>query len=90
MIKKPTVVAGERLEDIETALDLFETKIDECGCRVMTATLPQRLSQCLTRALKTIEAQMAAGMDSATFEERHIDPMKELFRRIGEVETEQD
>lgn len=82
-----TMIAGERLEDIEAALDLFELSIDDGGCLVMTATLPQRLSQCLNRALKTIAAEMSAGMDAATFEERHLDPMSELFARIGGART---
>ncbi len=85
-----TFIAGERLEDLEAALDLFELAMDEGGCLVMTATLPDRLSKCLNRALKTIAAQMASGMDVATFEERSLDPMSELFTRIGEFRAEQE
>ena len=90
MADKTTTIAGERLEDIEAALDLFELAIDDCGCLVMTATLPPYLSQCLNRALKTIAAEMAEGIDSATFEERSPDPMSELFLRIGQARTGKD
>ena len=90
MTDKTITIAGEHLEDIEAALDLFELAIDDCGCLVMTAALPQRLSQSLNRALKTIAAEMAAGTDSATFEERHFDPMAELLTRIGEIRAAQD
>ena len=85
-----TFIAGERLEDLEAALDLFELAVDQGGCLVMTATLPDRLSKCLNRALKTIVAEMAAGMDVATFDERNLDPMSELFTRIGAVRAEQE
>lgn len=80
-----TTIAGERLEDLEAALDLFELAIDDCGCLVMTATLPSHLSQCLNRALKTIEAEMASGIDSSTFEERSSNPMSELLVRMAEL-----
>ena len=85
MEDKTITIAGERLEDIEAALDLFELAIDDCGCLVMTATLPPHLSQCLNRALKTITAEMAAGINSATFEERSLNPMSELLVRIAEL-----
>lgn len=85
MADKTTTIAGERLKDVEAALDLFELAIDDCGCLVMTATLPPYLSQCLNRALKTITAEMAAGIDSATFEERSPNPMSELLVRIAEL-----
>jgi hypothetical protein len=85
-----TIIAGERLEDIEAALDLFELAIDDCGCLVMTAALPQRLSQCLNRALKTIEAEMAEGIDSSTFDERDYNAMGELIVRIAEIRATQD
>ena len=87
MAHTPVIVAGEHLTDIEAALDLFDLKVDECGELVMTATLPLHLSQCLTRALKTIVSQMDADLDSAPSEERHPDPMRELFRRIGEAQN---
>jgi hypothetical protein len=81
------MVAGERLEELQAALDLFEFAIDDCGNPVMTALLPPHLSQCLTRALKTIAAQMAAGIDSDTFFDRRPDPIQELLRRIGQAES---
>ena len=90
MADNTTTIAGERLEDIEAALDLFELAIDDCGCLVMTAKLPPHLSQCLNRALKTISAEMAEGIDSATVQERHFDPMNELFVRIGQARTGTD
>ena len=85
-----TFIAGEWLEDLEAALDLFELALDERGCLVMTATLPDRLSKCLNRALKAIAAQMAADMDIAALEERNLDPMSELFNRIGEIRAGQE
>lgn len=90
MTDKTITIAGELIEDIEAALELFELAFDDCGCLVMTAKLPPRLSQCLNRALKTIMAEMAVGMDSATFDDRHFDPMNELFVRIGETRAGQD
>jgi hypothetical protein len=90
MAQNSIIVAGERLQDLEAALDLFTLEIEECGCLVMTAVLPRHLSQCLDRALKTIAAQMAAGLDPDVFEGGHIDPMKELFRRIGDIESGQN
>jgi len=85
MTDRTITIAGEHLEDLEAALDLFELAIDTCGCLVMTATLPEDLSKCLNRALKTIEAELAAGMDSSSFEARASDPMNELFIRIAEA-----
>lgn len=90
MSDRTITIAGEPLEHIEAALDLFELAIDDCGCLTMTATLPRRLGQCLNRALKTITAEMAAGMDFATFAELRLNPMDELFRRVTEARDEDD
>jgi hypothetical protein len=90
MARNTIIVAGERLQDLQAALDMFTLEIDSRGCVVMTAVLPHDLSQCLNRALKTIEAQMAEGLDCDTFEERRPNPMDELFRRIGDIESGQN
>jgi hypothetical protein len=89
MTDKTITVAGESLEDIEAALDLFELAIDDHGRLVMTAALPQRLSQSLNRAIKTITAEMTSGRRASTFNERSHNPVDELFTRVAETREAQ-
>jgi hypothetical protein len=83
MNKKTITVAGERLEDLEAALDHFDIEFEECGCVNMSGSLPEYLSQCLARALRTIEAEMSESADDHSFDAPEWNPMRELFLRIG-------
>ena len=83
MNKKTTTVAGERLEDLEAALDHFDIEFEECGCVNMSGALPEYLSQCLARALRTIEAEMSESEDDDSLDDWERNPMRELFLRIG-------
>jgi len=78
-----TVIAGERLEDLEAALDCMQFDAEELGGVTLTGTLPEDLSRCLERALLTIEAQTVAdGHDPSDNGEWH--PMRQLLLRIGQ------
>ncbi len=76
------VVAGERIEDLEAALDCMQFNAEEFGGVTLTGTLPEDLSRCLERALLTIEAETVAdGHDP--FDDGQWHPMRQLLLRIG-------
>lgn len=82
-------VAGERLEDLEAALDHFDITFQECGCVNMSGSLPEHLSQILDRALKTIEAEITDHDNGVHLDDEVTDPMRHLFLRIGAAYAEQ-
>jgi hypothetical protein len=76
------VIAGERLEDLEAALDCMQFDAEEFGGVTLTGTLPEDLSRSLERALLTIEAEtVAEGHDP--FDDGEWHPMRQLLLRIG-------
>ncbi len=87
MERHTTTVAGERLTDLEAALDAMEFEEEPCGCISIAGRLPERLSRCLDRALIVIEAEtIAHGYDPSC--EPEWNPMRQLIERIGEVDRD--
>lgn len=88
MNKNTIIVAGESLQDLETALDHFDIEIEPCGRVNMSGALPPHLCQILERALKTIEAEIADCNENVSFDDGEMYPMRQLLLRIGSVYTE--
>jgi len=88
MNKNAITVAGESLEDLETALDHFDIEIEASGRVHMSGALPPHLCQVLERALKTIEAEIAECHDDVCFDDGEMYPMRQLLLRIGAVYAE--
>ena len=85
MNRKTITVAGERLSDLEAALDCMEFEVEPCGCISVAGTLPENLSGCLDRALIVIEAEtIAHGHDPCR--EPEWNPMRQLVQRIDEAD----
>jgi hypothetical protein len=88
MNKNTITVAGESLEALETALDHFDIEFEACGRVNMTGALPPHLAKVLERALKTIEAEIAACDDDVAFDNGEMYPMRQLLLRIGAAYAE--
>jgi len=81
MDRHTSTIAGERLADLEAALDCMAFEEEPCGCISVAGTLPENLSRCLDRALVIIEAEtIAHGHDPSC--EPEWNPMRQLIRRI--------
>jgi hypothetical protein len=79
-----TIIAGERIEDLEAALAHLEFEAEECGCVnvKVNGTIPRNLERCLMRALNAIEAELEEQGLCACDDENY-QPMRQLFLRIG-------
>jgi len=88
MNEKTINVAGESLQELEAALDCYDITFEECGCVNMSGTLPPHLGQVLKRALNTIEAQVAADNPDTWREDAELQPIRQLFLRIGAAYAE--
>ncbi|MCL1593315.1 MAG: hypothetical protein M3132_03050 [Actinomycetia bacterium] len=78
------LIAGERLTDLEAALDYMCFTVDDRGEITMTGAVPEYLSRCLERALVTIENETPAH-GNETFGSAEWHPMRQLLLRIGRV-----
>jgi len=83
-----TIIAGERIEDLEAALDFLEFEADECGCVHARGPIPDDLHRCLMRALTTLEAELDEQGLCACIDEKY-QPIQQLFMRIGAVRNAQ-
>lgn len=78
------IIAGERLTDLEAALDHLDFIEDEHGCLGLAGSLPDHLYGSLTRALKTVEAELdEIGLCLCVGEEWR--PLRQLLRRMGDA-----
>ncbi|MCL1597781.1 MAG: hypothetical protein M3094_01255 [Actinomycetia bacterium] len=87
MKKDVTTIAGERLVDLEAALDHMEFEEEPCGCISIAGRLPQNLSDYLDRALIVIEAETIAHGHDPCFEPEW-NPMRQLIERVGAAEVD--
>ncbi|NHZ71326.1 MAG: hypothetical protein GWP18_06755 [Proteobacteria bacterium] len=78
------LIAGERLEDLEAALDYMCFTVDDRGEITMTGAVPEHLSRCLERALITIENETST-QGHGTCGSAAWHPMRQLLLRIGRV-----
>lgn len=83
MTKRTITVAGERLDDLEAALDCYDIAFEECGCVTMTGSPPPELRHVLERALKTIESEVVATHPESRLDDAELQPMRLLFLCIG-------
>jgi len=88
MNRKTITVAGESLEELEAALDCYDITFEECGCVTMRGSVPADLRRVLERALKAIEAEVAAANPRTYLDDAGLQPMRQLFLRIGAAYTE--
>jgi hypothetical protein len=79
-------VAGERLDTLDQALDLLDICELPCGCLGLDGTLPELVSQCLARALKTIDAEPTEWADHQDVKYQGVDSVRELLHRLGRKE----
>ncbi|MEN8237659.1 MAG: hypothetical protein ABFR53_00520 [Actinomycetota bacterium] len=75
-------IAGERLGDLEAALEFLVFEAEECGCINVSGSIPGHLQPVLMRALKTIEAELEE-QGLCACEDDNYQPMRQLFMRIG-------
>ena len=79
-------IAGEPLPTLEEALDQLEISDLACGCLGLDGMLPALLSQCLARALKTIDAELTEWADDQNVDYQGVDSVRELLHRLGRME----
>ena len=79
-------IAGEPLPTLDEALDQLEICDLPCGCLGLDGTLPELLSQCLARALKTIDAELTEWADDQNADYQGVDSVRELLHRLGRIE----
>lgn len=79
-------IAGERIENLEAALTYLAFEAEECGCINTTVDprIPKTLQQCLSRALRTIHAELE-DQGLCACDDENYQPLRQLFLRIGEV-----
>lgn len=81
-----TIIAGERLHDLEHALAHLTFVTDQCGCLGLIGDIPEHLALCLSRALKSIEAELdEQGLCLCVGEEWR--PLRQLLIRMGRPYT---
>lgn len=76
-----TTIAGEPLDLLEEAFELFELEVEPCGCISMTGTLPEDLSDAMRRALVEIEVEMFEN-GVFPYSGPGTDPFDELWDRV--------
>jgi len=79
-----TIIVGERIEDLEAAISCLTFEADDCGCVHARGPIPENLQQCLTRALKTLDAELEEQGLCACIDEKY-QPIQQLLLRIGAV-----
>ena len=81
-----TTIAGERIEDLEAALDYLTFEAEDCGCinAHVDHAIPTELQRCLSRALKAIDAELEEQGLCACIDEKY-QPLGQLMVRIGEI-----
>lgn len=82
-----TFVAGERLTNLEDALDGLTVSDLPCGCLGFSGTIEKWLSQSLERALKTIDAEIAERAEGEMLDVDAMDSVRELLLRVGRTPT---
>ena len=90
MSRSTITVAGERLDDLEAALDHFDITIDTNGSVTMTGALPPHLSLILERALATIESEITLSHPGVRLDDGEMYPMRQLFLRIDAAYAEHE
>jgi hypothetical protein len=78
-------IAGEPLPTLDEALDQLEICELPCGCLGLEGILPALLSQCLARALKTIDAELTEWADDQNVDYQGVDSVRELLHRLGRL-----
>jgi hypothetical protein len=79
-------IAGEPLPTLDEALDQLKICDLPCGCLGLEGTLTELLSQCLARALKTIDAELTEWADDQKVDCQGVDSVRELLHRLGRRE----
>ncbi len=90
MNENATIVAGERLADLEAAFDCLTISTLECGCLGLGGNIPHHLHQSLERALKAVEAEIAERDDYDDLNDEETDAVRQLLLRIGAVQMAED
>lgn len=85
-----TFVAGERLTNLEDALDGLTVSDLPCGCLGFSGTIEKWLSQSLERALKTIDAELAERAETQELDNESMDSVRELLVRLGLAQIADD
>jgi hypothetical protein len=81
-----TTIAGEPLDVLEEAFELFELEVEPCGCMSMTGRLPEHLSDAMRRALVEIEVEMFEH-GVFPYSGPGTDPFDELWDRVIAART---
>ena len=86
MSQHSNFVAGELREDLNDAFDHVRIVDLVCGCLGFSGSLPFVLSQSITRALKTIDAEQAHQNGYQHHDDAPNDPVRELLHRLGRAD----